>query len=133
MNSLRKIGLFIWQLPQNIVGLVLLAICKKRIVYQNKWEDGTMFYYVGGFPGGVSLGKYVFLSPMFYMYLDGTENHEHGHCRQSRVLGWFYLLVIGIPSLLHAWWWNRCGHKTGLSYYDFYTEKWADRLGGVER
>lgn len=57
-------------------------------------------------------------------------NHEWGHTRQSMYLGWLYLLAIGLPSLLWAFvydsGWN-------VSYYDFYTEKWADKLGGVKR
>ena len=49
---------------------------------------------------------------------------------QSRMLGWLYLFVIGIPSILWAAWWNEGQNR---SYYSFYTERWADRLGGVER
>ena len=56
--------------------------------------------------------------------------HEYGHCRQSRILGPFYLLVIGLPSLLWALWWTP-GRSVG--YYSFYTERLADRLGGVKR
>jgi hypothetical protein len=61
---------------------------------------------------------------------DQTEMHELGHCRQSQILGWLYLPVIGLPSLLWAAWWNE-GRKR--SYYSFYTERWADRLGNVHR
>ncbi len=47
------------------------------------------------------------------------------------LLGPLYLLVIGLPSLL----WAALHEKVapGRSYYWFYTERWADRLGGVER
>lgn len=57
--------------------------------------------------------------------------HEYGHTIQSVILGPLYLPVISIPSGL---WCNlsqaaeyRKKHK--ISYYDFYPEKWADRLG----
>lgn len=48
---------------------------------------------------------------------------------------WYDLLAIGLPSLLHAWLNGAIGccdrHPEG--YYHFYTESWADRLGGVKR
>ena len=82
--------------------------------------------------GSVSLGEFIFLAP----FDSGEERmlrHEMGHRVQSRMLGWLYLPVIGLPSLV----WNICfkryRERRGVSYYDFYTEKWADRLGGVGR
>lgn len=42
-----------------------------------------------------------------------------------------YLIVIGLPSLLWAWLGDSIA--PGKSYYWFYTERWADRLGGVKR
>ena len=77
--------------------------------------------------GGISLGNFVYFRPPVY---DKMIRHEYGHCIQSRMLGPFYLLVIGLPSLLWALWWHP-GRSVG--YYSFYTERWADRLGGVER
>ena len=56
-----------------------------------------------------------------------------GHARQSRMLGWLYLLVIGLPSIvwaaLYGWLIPRCEN----GYYKFYTEKWADKLAGINR
>ena len=75
--------------------------------------------------GGVSLGKYIIVN----QWMPTKEiMHEYGHCRQSKYLGPLYLLVIGIPSLI----WAIFG-KRGDAYYTFYTEKWADKLGGVDR
>lgn len=60
-----------------------------------------------------------------------TLAHEYGHTIQSLILGPLYLLVISIPSGL---WCNLpqadCyRRKNKVSYYEFYPEKWADRLG----
>ena len=45
---------------------------------------------------------------------------------QSQKLGWFYLFIIGIPSILNAWLrFTKC-------YYDFYTEKWANKLANLK-
>jgi hypothetical protein len=71
--------------------------------------------------GGISLGKYIILS---HDDIDSIK-HEYGHSVQSRYLGWLYLLVIGLPSLLWAMFYK------GDDYYKFYTEKNADKLGGV--
>jgi hypothetical protein len=59
--------------------------------------------------------------------------HEYGHTIQSHKLGLVYLLVIGLPSLIWAGCFEKYRKKHGVSYYSFYTEKWADKLGGVER
>ena len=57
--------------------------------------------------------------------------HEYGHTIQSLILGPLYLIVIGLPSVL--WCSLPCcrkrREKENISYYSFYTEKWADRLG----
>ena len=58
-----------------------------------------------------------------------TIMHEYGHCRQSQMLGWLYLIVVGLPSILHAGF-CRCKNH---SYYDMWFERWADKLGGVNR
>ena len=48
-------------------------------------------------------------------------------------LGWLYLFVIGIPSLAWAILYGTIIKPSTNGYYKFYTEKWADRLGNVER
>ena len=68
---------------------------------------------------------------------DGMK-HEYGHSIQSRILGPAYLLIIGIPSLLgniydrvfnKEWKYS----KSCRWYYNQPWEKWADKLGGVDR
>lgn len=54
-----------------------------------------------------------------------------GHAKQSRLLGPLYLIVIGLPSILWAGIHGKVAPRK--SYYWFYTERWADRLGGVGR
>ena len=46
----------------------------------------------------MSLGDYLF------MPTNATKEsikHECGHCRQSDILGPLYLIVIGVPSVIH--------------------------------
>ena len=79
---------------------------------------------------GLSLtNQFVFVNEDCSM---DTYRHEWGHCRQSFLLGWLYLPAIGLPSIVWAGL-KRLGLFKDIDYYAFYTEKWADRLGGVKR
>lgn len=125
MGLLKTAGaavLYLWQLPQNLIGLLLLLWFGKRAKVAA--YRGRTFYVAERMHGGISLGKYILLSPK-KAESERTFRHEYGHSRQSLYLGPLYLLVIGIPSIFHA-----SIHRTG-DYYHFYTERWADRLGGI--
>ena len=119
--------LYLWQLPQNLLGLLLVAILRPEDIYE---VDSSLLCYASRMRGGISLGRYIIVRADLKDYKGDTEKHELGHSVQSFYLGPLYLIVIGLPSLLWAWWWNR---DRGMSYYSFYTERWADRLGEVER
>ena len=130
---MKQVFLYIWQLPQNLLGLLLLGIYKlfdKKCVKYSQKED-VVYYATKLMPSGISLGKYVI---MRYKYGEHYKDyrHEFGHTKQSKMLGWFYLLVIGLPSL--------CGNivdrifnKGYKWYYNQPWEKWADKLGVVIR
>ena len=64
---------------------------------------------------------------------DVVKHEALGHGTQSRILGPFYLPVIGLPSIIWAWLYGAVIPYTRNGYYRFYTEKWADKLGGVVR
>ena len=119
----------VWQLPQNLLGFMvgLFLKGKRRLVGVPGIPPSIRLTGARNMWGGISLGNFVYFRPPVY---DKMIRHEYGHCIQSRLLGPFYLLVIGLPSLLWALWWHP-GRSVG--YYSFYTERWADRLGGVER
>lgn len=128
---MKKILLTIWQLPQVLVGLFLLALYKKssKIIY----KDDYVNIYSCNIPGGISLGNIILINK--YMCTKNTIAHERGHVKQSRILGPLYLIVIGIPSIIHAGINNiiGCCDNKPTGYYHFYTEKWADKLGNVKR
>jgi len=116
-----KIVRFIWQLPQNILGLLMSINKKPKHTFKNtkifiiKKEDGF------------SCGDYVFVNP------DCVEGnllrHEYGHVIQSKILGPFYLLLIFIPSFLWCYvFFDLLGKKTLEEYYCFYTESTANKL-----
>lgn len=57
--------------------------------------------------------------------------HEYGHTIQSLILGPLYLIVMGIPSTLWGFLpsLNNKRKNQGISYFSFFTEKWANYLG----
>lgn len=118
---MKNFLLYIWELPQNVLGLLFLLFIKGEKKHE---VGGISFYYAKNFNGGISLGKYIISCNKSEKYI----RHEYGHSMQSRYLGWMYLLIIGIPSIINA---MVC--KDGKRYYHFYTEKWADKIGGVKR
>lgn len=125
---MKKVLLFIWQLPQNILGLlVILFTGAGKIKDGRYWVTGISFF-------GVSLGNYVIFGDMndHYIPVEQTIMHEYGHQRQSKILGPLYLILIGIPSLLG----NivfRLFKIDSRHYYKLPWEAWADKLGGVVR
>ena len=124
LHILGHIILYIWQLPQNLAGLGYKIILRgeKRILKQRS----TAFYVAPTMNGGVSLGNYIFLSEKSGLR-EPVYDHEFGHCIQSRILGPLYLPIVGLRSGLHC-----MLHNSANNYYDFCTEKWANKLGGVE-
>jgi len=123
---MKNVLLFIWQLPQNIIGFILFLIIrnKEKIL---SIDDGTNVYKCFKKYGGISLGNFIFVHKLAGIK---TVSHEVGHHEQSKRLGWLYLLVIGIPSFLWASLYTIFKFKVG--YYWFYTESWANKLGEVE-
>ena len=124
MKILKSILLYILQLPQNLLGLLFLLV----LTGETRHRLGSIrFYFLDSFSGGITLGEYIIVGTRQQL----TVRHEFGHVRQSRMLGPLYLPVIGIPSLL----WAALGSMVCpfREYHWFYTEAWADRLGGVKR
>lgn len=123
----KFILLFIWQLPQNIVALVMLPFLGKlklvrKANYNYCFEGEKM-------SGGISLGSFCFVSE-YSAKSDETVAHEQdGHVKQSHLLGPLYLLVIGILSISWAGLYRALGFK---NYYVFFTESWANKLAGLE-
>lgn len=127
-----------WGIPQTVFGLTvfLLNIRNRHYFYHGAiiTERNT--------PSSVSLGMFVFITTN-PMKDKRTENkipdnelserllvHEYGHTIQSLIFGPLYLIIIGIPSTL--WGFLPCCQKkryNGVSYFSFFTEKFANYLG----
>ena len=119
---------WVWQLPQNIVGLLYRYV---TTISNNVSDSKDYKVYFKPSKGSVSLGKYIFVY-VNTSNLSKTIQHEVGHYKQSCLLGPLYLLVISIPSITWATLRIVFPKLRKYSYYDFYTEKWANKLGGLE-
>lgn len=115
-----------WGLPQTLIGLVVY-LCHLRSRHGSfhgavvsEWKH----------PSGLSFGLFLFVEEGM---LDCRPLlvHEYGHALQSLVLGPLYPFVISIPSAL--WFLLPCCRKyrkrRRVSYYSFYTERWAEVWG----
>lgn len=114
---------WVWQLPQNLLGFGYKLAIYEDISDNLTNTDEHYTIYLKDTNGGVTLGKYIFVYRRFNN-LAYVVKHECGHVKQSKMLGPLYLIVIGVPSILHAWLNDYIGccatHEDG--YYHFYTE-----------
>ena len=127
--------MWIWQLPQNLVGLGVRAwyaggAGSRRYEVRNKFGMRIEVTECG-MRGGISLGQTIVMHRC--MRHDPLAlPHELGHTMQSMMLGPAYLLIVGLPSIAWAGM-KSAGMWRGRDYYSFYTERWADKLSDIER
>lgn len=129
MKRLINILFYIWQLPQNLCGVLYKNISKNNRISVIENDDSRSVgaeVYLQKSNGGVTLGKYIFIN-QDYTDKEAVIKHECGHVKQSKILGPLYLIIIGIPSLLHAWFIHDYVCENS-DYYHWYTEKWANKL-----
>lgn len=129
---MNKILLFIWQVPQNLLGLLVILFTKAEKTNSFYWRTSKYRF-------GVSLGSYIIFGAVSDKYIKWQSvKHEQGHQKQSLYLGWLYLIIIGLPSFCGNIF-DRLFHKKWSDveridwYYNQPWEKWADKLGGVDR
>ena len=117
--------LFLWQLPQNILGLfLLLYFWLRKDLEVLTYKDSAWAYRSKYMSGGISLGSFIFLCN-YSAKRETTIAHEYGHVKDSKIFGPLYLLIIGLPSILNAWF-----HFTKC-YYSWYPEKRANKHAGL--
>ena len=126
-----KVIYFIWGLPQNIIGFIISLFCKK---HKKVICGETINVYETKFNFGVSLGEFIILGDNYLNTI--TIMHEYGHTKQSRMLGLFYLFVVGLPSVIRNIIdrFSKDNYRSRyLRYYGGYPENWADKLAGLNR
>lgn len=127
-----------WGLPQTLAGAALFMAHRgdRHFDYNGAratvWDRDT----------GISLGKFIFVPKKALSWRMSPDakpediadsfllEHEYGHTLQSLLLGPFYLILIGAPSIL----WSRLPYfarkrkRSGKSYYSAPFEKSANYL-----
>ncbi len=119
--------MFVLEFPQNLIGFIAFIILTKiRNRPHYKYQDAFITH-VNGRWGALSLSKYIFADDSCY----NTDiiKHEYGHRKQSQLLLFTYLFIIGFPSLIWCGLYRMNGKKFCKSYYWFYSEAWANQLG----
>lgn len=112
-----------WGFPQTFLGCMIFLCCRgcRHETYHGcivtHWRKR----------GSLGVGMFLFL---------GSDDpqvrvHEFGHSVQSLILGPLFLPFMGLPSFL---WCNlpcckRLRKEKAVSYYSFYPESTANRLG----
>ena len=115
-----------WCLPQNLVGLILFLLYWKgkhqyfRGAVVTSWKRDCC----------ASIGCFIFMDEISFTQSRPILIHEYGHTVQSVILGWLYLPVIFLPSVI---WFSvpalkKFRREKKYSYYKFYTEHWANYL-----
>lgn len=139
---MKTVFYVIWQLTwgflQTLLGLVffLAHLRERHFFYHGAVVTGW------NYKNSASLGLFLFLTKQPRTEKGQESNslndlperlllHEYGHTVQSLILGPLYLPLIALPSALWCSlpWCKRKREREGISYYSFFPEKWADRLG----
>ena len=110
------------RMAQTTIALIFAAVLGvSGLVDDVKFSGGTMVIVPNtGERWGLALGGFIFHTkandPFYGPYVIA---HERGHLEQERLLGVFYLPLVGVPSVLrrltrtHGWpetWANELGH-----------------------
>lgn len=126
---------WIWGLPQNLAGAVIAAVTWKQAVRRERFRTALVLRYGKrswlAAKGAFSLGMFLFI-PEAKWVDERVVVHEYGHTVQSLILGPLFLPVVGIPSILWAWYFGShrdlC-RRRGITYGSRFPESSANRLG----
>lgn len=114
--------LLLWQAPQYLVAIIMWPFLGKKTKVAERHFNAC---FLGEkMSGGISLGPIAYVSKNLVRHSADVCHELDGHTVQSKILGPFYLLVIGLPSIVHAWLYD---YKKSC-YHDFYTERWANKI-----
>ena len=130
-----------WGILQNLIGFFMWF--GLRVFARTDRHGRFRYAAVTGWKrqGSMGMGMFIFAGRQLPLrdlndeqpgtFEEHILSHEYGHTVQSAILGPFYLLFIGLPSII---WCNfkpvaRRWQSGKKDYESFYPEKWATRLG----
>jgi len=132
MNPIVLVMRCIWELPQNIIGIIVWLMIRRKIT-KVEIVHKRLFFHTHHF--GISLGSFVFWSnsdDAIVWIAPNNKEHEYGHTIQSLICGPLYLILVGIPSIsrvVYSSIYYGLNKTKWANYYKGYPENWADKLG----
>ena len=123
--------MYFLEFPQNVLGWLAFNFYTK--IYKRPFYNYQKAYvnHVKGRWGAISLSRYIFADDVYFQ--SEMIKHEYGHTLQSEKLLFLYLLVIGLPSFVWNKFFKDYRKRNHRSYYAFYTEAWANKLGEYQK
>lgn len=123
--------LLLYQLPQLITGIIGWLIFRNGKLYYN--EDAKILVLrvnKGHLFGNAccSSGPIIFTTPECN---ENTIKHETGHSVQSLMFGWFFHILVSLPSVC-LFWYKRLTNKDQKFYHSHWPENHADKCGHVD-
>ncbi len=137
-SFIRAIIQYTWCLPQTLYGWLYYTILK----YSGELTES--FHYneliissTPNRPNSSSMGRFIFIGQRFPQYKEKLLLHEYGHVGQSYILGPLQLPLVGLTDSI---WWLYCKNQEKNNpffsfddtYWNFFTEKMANRLVGLD-
>ncbi len=140
LRMLYRLLQVIWGFPQTLAGLVVYALHRECPHY----DYHGLVVTVWRSKSSLSLGMFLFVTddPFFYypsykekydqdMFTRMLLVHEYGHTVQSLMFGPFYLIAVGLPSILWSFLpaFAKKRERDHISYFSVYPERCANHLG----
>ena len=119
-----------WGLPQNLVGAAFYLWYRAKGCRHFRYQGAKVVVWPKK-TGSMSMGSFLFMHPTWDPKDLDLLAHEYGHTIQSLFFGPFYLLTVGVPSILWAGLprFKQMRREGRRSYYSVYPEKQATSLG----
>lgn len=116
---MKALLLWLWQLPQHLLGLILIALTRA----ERTIDDKAMYVaYASWFHNhGICLGDIIIIGQGSWCSF--TVKHEKMHQKQSHLLGPTYLFTVGIISIIRNIY-ARLTNKSISWYYNSWPENW---------
>lgn len=114
---------FLWQLPQNILALLMIPFVGKMKLI--RFENHCWIFECSRMHDSISLGNFIFLDEQSSKR-EANILHELGHSMDSKLFNWLYIPLILIPGIC----WNAFAPKD--KKYQFYTERRANKFAKLE-
>lgn len=130
-NVIINFLLVLWQLPQILLGVVILLFLWNIEVYTNPYNHISVWKvnHKGLFGTACfSSGPIIFVTPYASELI---LLHETGHSKQSIILGPVFHLIVSIPSIC-LFWYRRIKKKSDYWYHSKWPESQADRFSNID-